>query len=208
MKLRKLTKDDLPERVRWMNSPMVYKTMHFTPPISLENTVDWYKKNQSCTSRCDVVFEDDQGRLIAMGGLTSIDYTVRKAEFYIFVNPSRQKEGIGTTATRILCKYGFEVLNLHKIYLYTNRTNLGAKKTYEKVGFRLEGIHRDELVAEEMYDDRLYYGLLASEFVQEISLEFKGWNDIQIDHVTIDNHEICLIRDDCFPKLGGGYKVS
>ena len=36
MKIRLLTKEDLPQRVEWMNNSAVYKTMHFTPPISLE----------------------------------------------------------------------------------------------------------------------------------------------------------------------------
>lgn len=176
MKIRLLTKEDLPQRVVWMNNPAVYKTMHFTPPISLEKTLEWHSKNLNNASRCDVAFEDDKGDLVAMGGLTAIDYSVRKAEFYIFVNPARQREGIGSKATYLLCKYGFEVLQLHKIYLFTNATNPGARKTYEKIGFTLEGIHRSEMINNEAYEDRLYYGLLANEFDEKrYPLEFSGW---------------------------------
>jgi len=82
-----------------MNNPAIYKSMHFTPPISLEKTIEWHSRNQNNNNRCDVAFEDNEGNLVAMGGLTAIDYSVRKAEFYIFVNPQRQREGIGTKAT-------------------------------------------------------------------------------------------------------------
>ena len=205
MKLRLLTKDDLPQRVEWMNNPLVYTTMHFTPPISLEKTIEWHSKNQNNTSRCDVAFEDENGNLVAMGGLTGIDYSVRKAEFYIFVNPSRQREGIGSQATYLLCKYGFEVLQLHKIYLYTNSTNKGARKTYEKVGFTLEGIHRSEMINNESYEDRLYYGLLATEFDKnKYSLHFSGANSVTLEKLRIDGKEVGSIRDDIYSQIGGG----
>lgn len=158
-----------------MNNPAVYKNMHFTPPISLEKTIEWHSRNQNNNTRFDVAFEDEAGNIVAMGGLTAIDYSVRKAEFYIFVNPKRQREGIGTKATYLLCKYGFEILQLHKIYLYTNSTNQAARKTYEKVGFTLEGTHRCEMINCDKYEDRLYYGLICHEFDRDkYILDFIG----------------------------------
>lgn len=207
MRLRKISEADLSERVKWMNNPVVYRTMHFTPPISIEKTIEWHKSNQSNNNRVDVVFEDKDGNLLAMGGLTGIDYSVRKAEFYIFVNPERQRQGIGTKATTLLCKYAFEVLQLHKVYLYTNATNFGAKKTYEKVGFKLEGVHREEMVEKECYEDRLYYGLLASEMPCGVDpLSFSGWNDVVTEKYTIEGRNITIVRDDIYPQTGGGVK--
>lgn len=209
MKLRLLATSDLQTRVGWMNDPRVYKTMHFTPPISLERTIEWHSKNLNNPNRCDVAFEDELGNLVAMGGLTAIDYTVRKAEFYIFVNPERQREGIGSQATYLLCKYGFEVLQLHKIYLYTNASNTGARHTYEKVGFSLEGVHRSEMIAGEKYEDRLYYGLLAADFEgNKHPLDFSGMTDVRIDSCKIGNCDIKIVRDDLFPEIGGGYKIT
>ena len=204
MKLRLLASSDLQTRVKWMNDPRVYRTMHFTPPISLEKTLEWHSKNVNNANRCDVVFEDEKGNLVAMGGLTAIDYSVRKAEFYVFVNPERQREGIGTQATCLLCKYGFEVLQLHKIYLFTNSSNTGARHTYEKVGFSLEGIHRSEMITDEKYEDRLYYGLLAPDFnSNKYPLEFTGLADVRIDTCKIGNCDIKILRDDIFPETGG-----
>lgn len=162
-----------------MNRPEVYQTMHFTPPISIETTKAWFEKNKASSNRVDVAFEEENGRIVAMGGLTGIDYSVRKAEFYVFVNPDAQRCGYGTQATKQLCRYGFDVLQLHKIYLFTNETNTGARKTYEKVGFKLEGCMRDERIDGENYEDRLYYGLLATEFDKEnVPLNLSGGNVI------------------------------
>ena len=167
IELRKLQESDLKKRVEWMNDPRVYKTMHFIPPISLENTMRWFENNRSNDHRVDVAFDNEDGTLVAMGGLTNIDYSVRKAEFYIFVNPQMQRQGYGIKAAYLLCKFGFDILQLHKIYLYTNGSNLGARKTYERIGFKLEGTMRDEMVNNESYEDRLYYGILASELDKE-----------------------------------------
>ena len=206
MKIRLLTKEDLPQRVEWMNNPAVYKTMHFTPPISLEKTLEWHTKNQDNASRCDVAFEDENGNLVAMGGLTGIDHSVNKAELYIFVNPARQREGIGSNATYLLCKYGFDVLQLHKIYLYTNATNQGARKTYEKIGFTLEGIHRSELINSEVYEDRLYYGLLSDE-LDKIKIPLELANGIILNKRNIEGKDITIVRDDLYPQIGGGIKA-
>lgn len=180
IKLRKLQSNDLSLRVEWMNSPEVYETMHFVPPISIETTQAWFEKNKTAHNRIDVVFEEESsGALVAMGGLTGIDYSIRKAEFYVFVNPNTQRMGYGTKATYLLCKYGFDVLQLHKIYLYTNESNLGAIRTYEKVGFIQEGRLREERIVCEGYEDRLYYGLLASEFDNKrMPLHLSGGNII------------------------------
>lgn len=138
--------------------------MHFIPPISLENTQQWYEKNHDCKTRIDVVFEEKE-TIVAMGGLTNIDFLIRKAEFYIFVNPELLHRGYGKKSTYLLCKYGFEILQLHKIFLYTNCDNIRARRTYEAIGFKHEGTMRDEMISGECYFDRLYYGLLSNELV-------------------------------------------
>lgn len=163
MELRKLTFEDLPIRVEWMNNPKIYSSMHFDLPVLLENTIKWFEKNRTNNQRSDVCFVENE-EIVAFGGLTSIDNTLKKAELYIFVNPDSHKSGIGTQATKLLCQYGFEELGLHKIYLLTNENNLAAIKVYQKCGFVLEGRHRDEYLAEERYLDRLYFGLLKTEF--------------------------------------------
>lgn len=163
MLIRKIEKSDLQLRVDWMNNPKIYSNMHFDLPVLLENTIRWFEKNQSNDCRSDVCFVE-KDEVVAFGGLTSIDKLVKKAELYIFVNPDSHKSGIGTQATKLLCQYGFEELDLHKIYLLTNENNTAAIRVYQKCGFVLEGRLRDEYWVEDRYMDRLYFGLLKTEF--------------------------------------------
>ena len=164
MIVRHLNRDDLSTRVEWMNNPIIYGSMHFEVPICLEKTILWYENNLNNDARADLVFEED-GELLAMGGLTGINREVDKAELYVFVNPNLLKSGIGTKVTKMLCQYGFEQLKLNKIFLETNEDNVVARKVYEKCGFKLEGIHREEYKNKEgHYLSRIYMGLLKNEF--------------------------------------------
>ncbi len=165
MIIRRLEERDLSIRVSWMNNPKIYTSMHFAIPVTLENTIQWFENNKGKDSRTDVVFEDaETGELLAMGGLTGINRDANKAELYIFVNPDLHRGGIGTIATKLLCKYGFERLNLDKIYLETNENNVAAQKVYFKCGFHLEGIHRGEYRADDgRLLSRMYFGMLKGE---------------------------------------------
>lgn len=165
MIIERITENDLPVRVEWMNHPNIYLSMHYDIPIMLENTISWFNTNKNSSNRIDVVFKEDN-ELVAMGGLTNIDSLLKKAELYVFVDPLSHSKGVGTRSTILLCKYGFEKLNLEKIYLVTNSSNVAAQKVYEKVGFRLEGKLRKEVIVNGKIEDRLYYGLFSNELVE------------------------------------------
>lgn len=185
MIIRKINKEDLMTRVEWMNNPRIYQSMHFNLPITIEDTLKWYRKNFSDNSRVDVAFADSHENLVAMGGLTHIDWTVKKAELYIFINPEIHGKGFGTYSTALLCNYGFSELGLNKIYLYTNEDNLAARVVYERIGFQLEGHLRHEIItANGDFQDRLYYGILRNEFnreqLNEMSSSVKACGGIQL----------------------------
>lgn len=164
MEIRLLQESDLSARVEWMNDPRVYSSMHYSVPVIMDRTIEWYKNIISNKKRSDVVFIENS-EIVAFGGLTSITDKPRIAELYVFVNPSSQQKGIGTVATSLLCKWGFTELALSKIYLYTNEDNHAAIRVYQKCGFTLEGRLRQEyLNANGVCQDRLYYGLLKSEW--------------------------------------------
>lgn len=167
MIIRRLQKEDLPTRVEWMNNPKIYSSMHFEVPILMENTIRWYESNLTNEKRFDITVLED-GEIVAFGGFTSIDRTVGKAETYLFASPFQLHKGIGTRAKKLICQYGFETLGLDKIYFVTNEDNYASIRVNEKCGFKLEGRLRKEYLTKDGNRlDRLYYGLLKEEWLQE-----------------------------------------
>ena len=98
-----------------------------------------------------VVQETDQ--LIGSTGLNQIDFRNHRASFGIMVGEKGAwGKGYGTEATALVVRYAFEKLYLNRVQLHVYEYNLRGIRAYEKVGFRREGVLRQEHV----YDGRLW----------------------------------------------------
>ncbi|MBE0610648.1 MAG: GNAT family N-acetyltransferase, partial [Dehalococcoidia bacterium] len=68
-----------------------------------------------------------------------------------------------TDTMRTVCRFGFEMMNLHRIQLEVYANNARARHVYEKVGFVLEGCRRQALYKFGRYHDVLVMSLLEGE---------------------------------------------
>lgn len=170
MIVRKLDIEDLPTRVKWMNNPRIYSSMHYEIPILLEKTQEWFYNNQYKDNRLDVVICDssDNNSIVAFAGFVGVDTVIGKAETYLFVDPDRIGEGLGSKAKSLMIDYAFNVLQLNKLYVITNEDNYSSIRIQEKFGYKLEGRFREEYKSVDgSLKDRLYYGLLKKDWVDE-----------------------------------------
>lgn len=71
--------------------------------------------------------------------------------------------GYGTDATRALCRFGFQMMNLHRIQLTVFGENQRALHVYEKLGFRAEALERDAIFWRGRYHDIVLMGMLEGE---------------------------------------------
>lgn len=162
---RKFSFEDIQQRVNWINNPLIHETMFFELPASIASTEKWFKSNENSIIRKDFTFRNEQGLVVAMGGFTGISMVHNNAEFYVMVNPLMQRQGIGQNVSKWMYNYAFSVLKLHKIFLYTNDKNVAAYKIYEKAGFILEGVLREQKFKNGVFQNRRFYGLLRSEWM-------------------------------------------
>ena len=65
---------------------------------------------------------------------------------------------------KVLLRYAFEELNLHRVNLSVFEYNPRAIRSYEKAGFRHEGRQRDALHRCGKRWDMLYMGILKSDW--------------------------------------------
>lgn len=151
-------------RVEWINNPSINKTMFFDLPATIEKTKKWYINIVNNDNRVDFTFVDDSENVLAMGGITNIDSNNNNGEFYVMVNPKLHGKGIGKSVSFWMYNYAFSVLNLHRLYLYTDDKNLSAYKIYENAGFILEGTLREHKFKNKKHTNRRVYGMLKSEW--------------------------------------------
>ena len=101
-----------------------------------------------------------------LGLLSLWDRTIphQAAELSVWIGHDYRNGGYGTEALRLALGYAFGDLKLHKVYLRVLEYNVRAIRTYEKCGFRVEGILRDEMQVGGRWHALAYMGVLADEF--------------------------------------------
>lgn len=108
--------------------------------------------------------EDD--KLIGGVGLWISSWTHADAWLGISVGDREYwGRGYGTDAVRLAVHYGFAELGLRRISLGLHAYNERALKSYEKVGFKLEGRMRKDGMRDGVRYDSLWMGILREEWL-------------------------------------------
>lgn len=166
VRLRLLEEDDLPLRVKWVNTPEIRQNLMFDYPISLAKTRRWFQNSLLDASRVHFsILDAENGKVIGMTGLLDIDHRHRRAQFYVTIGEMEYwGRGIADEVIRIVLQYGFVEMNLNKIYLYTLDGNARARSVYERNGFVEEGILRQHHFCVGRFQDLHHYSILREEW--------------------------------------------
>ncbi len=105
--------------------------------------------------------------LTPIGLLAFLDHdkNQHKAELRKLISdPKYRGMGLAKEATRLWIQYGISQLKIKKIYLNTLNSNIRNIKLNEELGFRVEGILRNECLIDGVYHDILKMGLWHEDF--------------------------------------------
>ncbi len=164
--LRPLERADAPRIVPWINDPEVTHTLAMYRPMNLQNEEEFIAKvtnSEHDLVLCIMVNETDA--FIGLTGLHEIDFKNRHANFGISIGEKAAwGNGYGTEATRLMVRYAFETLNLNRVRLLVYENNPRARRAYEKVGFKQEGILRQERFHDGRYWDTVTMAILRDEW--------------------------------------------
>ena len=78
--------------------------------------------------------------------------------------------GFCTEAAREVVDFAFEVLGLHRVQARHLIRNPASGRVMQKLGMRLEGVHRESVRKWERFEDLAVYGILANERSEETPL--------------------------------------
>ena len=166
--LRPLERADLNERyLGWLNDAEVTRYLETGSfPTTMQDLEKFY---QGVTgSRTEVIFaivDRKSHRHIGNAKLGPINWVHRHALFGIMIGEKDfWGKGIGEEVTRLMVEYGFLRLNLNRIGLAVFAEHESAVRCYQAVGFKIEGKFREEMFSDGVYKDRLWMGLLRSEY--------------------------------------------
>lgn len=198
--IRKFEREDIPDKVKWINDPKNNTYLHYDLPLEIHKTEEWFEKIKDRTDRYDAVIEVNA---VAVGliGLLSIDNKARKAEYYVVIGDRNYLgKGVAEKATRLLLSYAFLHLGLNRVYLYTECGNLAAIRSYERIGFKLEGLIKNDLFSKGRYVDRYIYSILKKDYF--------SYADSLIHKANVlENNDLYIKREDLIPFSFGGNKA-
>jgi RimJ/RimL family protein N-acetyltransferase len=102
-----------------------------------------------------------EGRPVGCVAYLDVDADQRRAELRKMIgDPAMRGRGLMREAAELWVGYGVGALGLRKIYLTTLSTHIGNIRINEEIGFRVEGILRNEVLVDGEPHDVLRMGLL------------------------------------------------
>lgn len=135
-------------------------------PEEREKILQWYRTRNEQNNRLDLaVVDKESNQVIGEVVFNEYDEETNNVNFRVLLSEASCNKGLGTEALSLFIQYGMEELELHKIGLEVYSFNPRAEKVYQKVGFKLEGIKREEFIYNREYIDVKIYGLLKSDYL-------------------------------------------
>ena len=116
------------------------------------------------------IFLTSDGSLVGYAGICNISDFNKSGEYFILIgNKELWGKGIGTSVSQQIIDYGFEKLNLNRIFLTVSEPNIGGILAYKKAGFKIEGRLRDACFRDGNFHDKIVMSILKSEFNDKTS---------------------------------------
>jgi RimJ/RimL family protein N-acetyltransferase len=166
--LRAFEEADLPRYLEAVNDVEVAFWAGYGGPVNAAGVRSWYEKR--------VVGLHGQEYYLVISPLGSDDFAgtcwlwnfdsrIGGPEYSIYIaDPGRWGSGIGTDATNAVLDLGFGFRDINRVWLFTDAANPRSRRSFEKSGFRLEGIARESHIRRGAYTDSAIMSILRSEW--------------------------------------------
>ncbi|HXV26531.1 MAG TPA: GNAT family protein [Candidatus Paceibacterota bacterium] len=166
LELRPLAAEHLDDVMTWVNDPDVVKNFqHFDRSISREEEAAFIGRLiASPNDRVFSIFRSGNGAYVGQTAVNQISWENKLGRLSLFIKPEHSGMGYAQHALGLLLEKAFGEFGLNKVWLMVWAENKKGLHIYEKLGFRQEGVLREEYFWQGEYHDIVRMGLLASEF--------------------------------------------
>ncbi|MHA2008078.1 MAG: GNAT family N-acetyltransferase [Promethearchaeota archaeon] len=156
---------------KWMNDPKVRQYARNEWPLTLEEIKKWFEPSPNQGMKDFVVFtiyHKEDKKPIGSIGFNHINWLNRNANIFASIGDTEYwGKGIAGEASRLMIKYGFTELNLHKIYSGVFNPNERSLRVAEKLGFKKEAVLKEEIYVDGEFVDLHKFVLFKKEWMEE-----------------------------------------
>ena len=160
---------------KWTHDPDYQRLISAQPvrPLSPGQVKKKYEEAEKEKKHNQFVFavrtrEDD--RPIGFARLEHIEWNHAHGGLALgLASPDDRRKGYGTEVLRLLLRYAFDELNLHRLTAVVFEYNTAALSFFEKAGFVIEVRRRQAINRDGKRWDWLHLGLLREEWEEKVS---------------------------------------
>ena len=121
----------------------------------------------NCAAKMDVIVEEQStNKPVGYFMLSELDNPHNKVEI-THVIMDKKNCGYGIESLQALLKWIFDVKNYNRVFLDCKTYNEVAIHLYESLGFKREGILRENILTNGVYEDLILFGMLKNEYLDK-----------------------------------------
>ncbi len=182
--LAALEEENIPTLKEWKSTQCVHKSTREYRLLSMLGQKKQFRDMHLEKQLTRIVFgiSNKNKKLLGIAGLTNIDWKNRSSEISLYMPKRRwQSSKEAEDAIRMLEEYGFEELNLHRLYAEIEDLKENAS-LFAKTGFVNEGRMKERLRKNGQWQDTLTYSKLAEEYNARNNAEEHADSSARIDY--------------------------
>lgn len=172
LRLRKFQYDDWKAIQQWSQDveANLYDEGDPLAEAEAQDIVQSLLESSRATIRTDYYFmihrrEDDA--LVGSVYVAVRDETARKAEIGYRIDRQFWGKGYATEAAERVLEFGFDRLDMQRIFAHVLCENIGSVRVLEKIGMQQEGILRQDSYFHGRFWDVCMYGIVVSDWMRE-----------------------------------------
>ncbi len=173
--LRLMEVSDTEKIVAWRNNDRVRQNFIYQQLFTPEGHMNWIRTQVETGHVVQfIICERETDRAVGSVYFRDIDREKGCAEYGIFIGEDDAVgKGYGTQAAKMALAYAFETLRLQRVFLRVFADNVGARKSYEKAGFRLIEEKQEEVTIDGISRKVIFMECFEREYAQKTCAEME-----------------------------------
>lgn len=168
MILREFRDTDAERIATLLNNKKIWNNLrdYIPHPYSMDDAREFISLCQSENPQKTFIIDDEGSAIGVIGLVLQKDVYRKSAELGYWLGEPFWNNGYSTQAVRNIVAYGFNTLDLVRIYAGVFEHNKASRRVLEKAGFVLEGILRRSIIKNDKILDEHLYAILNKKFNQ------------------------------------------
>lgn len=168
IRLREYRREDIPLKQGFVNDFEIVRGLiaDIPYPLTLHEEEKWFEALSGTKDTYRFAIEElEDEKFIGGCSINDVDWKNSVATIGIFIGDKNYRgKGYGTDVMWVLTEFIFQQMNINKIRLIVYSFNKSAIAMYERIGFKVEGVLRQEIYIDGRYHDKIAMGLLREEY--------------------------------------------